>query len=339
MGATLPGSAAFQGIRNHNIEIIKWPAWYTSTPFQCSFGPEFEGRPTDVEPLKKEETRFMNVEGNVSYAEGRVNSGDVSLFYRHFGKPGKTPILIMHGVNYFNSFDWIGVGNKLASDREVVAFDHRGFGELSWSPSKNYSINAKFADIRNMIDAFGWRQPIILGHSGSGRLAISFAAAYPEMLLRLIVVDSGFDHAELHPTGSGLPRIVFPSIEAAMARYAKLANPPRMGVDRARAEQALVKTEQGWQLKMDPDYGNVIPTSGDTNVFPVRELDVWEQTGKVRCPLLLVRGLRSSRWTPELVERIRQKFPHVQWATADAMHDIAYYAPDELVAAVKKFCA
>ena len=143
----------------------------------------------------------------------------------------------MHGVNYFDSYDWIGVCERLAKDREVVAFDHRGFGESTWSPSKNYSLNAKFDDIRNVTKALGWTRPIIMGHSGSGRLAIFFAAAAPDELSRLIVVDSGFEHAELPPVPAGRPPIVFPTVEAAMARYAKLENPPRMGLDRARARR------------------------------------------------------------------------------------------------------
>ena len=53
-------------------------------------------------------------------ADGRVTSGDVSIFYRQFGRPGKTPLVLMHGANYFDSFDWINVGEKLATDREVV---------------------------------------------------------------------------------------------------------------------------------------------------------------------------------------------------------------------------
>ena len=49
---------------------------------------------------------------------GRVNSGDVTLFYRIFGKPGATPILILHGSNYYDSVDWIEVASALATDRE-----------------------------------------------------------------------------------------------------------------------------------------------------------------------------------------------------------------------------
>lgn len=283
---------------------------------------------------------MMSVEGlsnGCAYAEGRVQSGDVSLFYRRFGVPGRTPILIMHGVNYFDSFDWIEVASKLAVDREVVAFDHRGFGESGWSASKNYSIDEKMADIARMIAVLGWSRPILLGHSGSGRLAISFAAAFPDLLSALIVVDSGFEHAELKPTGTGHPPTVFASVEAAMAHHARLENPPRIARDRARAEQALIRVDGGWQLKRDPDYGNVVPTDGRRDVRPVRELDVWEQMEGVRCPTLIVRGLRSSRWTSQIVDNVKRRFPQVTWATADCRHDIAYEAPDELVAGVREF--
>ena len=44
----------------------------------------------------------------------RVNSGDVSLFYRVFGSPGKTPVVILHGSNYYDSYDWINVATQLA---------------------------------------------------------------------------------------------------------------------------------------------------------------------------------------------------------------------------------
>ena len=40
-----------------------------------------------------------------------IRSGDVDLFARAFGEPGApgaTPILILHGSNYFDSYDWIG---------------------------------------------------------------------------------------------------------------------------------------------------------------------------------------------------------------------------------------
>ena len=101
---------------------------------------------------------------NVPHRIGRVESGDVSIFYRAFGSRGAAPIVIMHGANYFDSYDWIGVAGALASDREVVAFDRRGWGESNWSPSKDYSLDAHVSDAMAVVNHMGWSQVIFMGH-------------------------------------------------------------------------------------------------------------------------------------------------------------------------------
>lgn len=271
-------------------------------------------------------------------ADGRVQSDDVSIFYRQFGKPGKTPIVCMHGANYFDSYDWIGVCEQLAADREVVAFDHRGFGESGWSPSKNYSIEAKMEDMRALFAHLGWKKPIVVGHSASGRIATSYAATYPDDLEKLIIVDSGF--AREDPAAGaktvGNPPLVFPSVEAAMERFAKLAQVPRIGRDRGRAEQALKKVDAGYQLKRDPDFQNATPVGGAPSK---REIDIWEALTKIKVPILIVRGLKSDRYPPDIVARVQKEFPRIEWATADSYHDIPFYSPGELVAAARKFIA
>jgi esterase len=272
-------------------------------------------------------------------ADGRFKSGDVEIFYRSFGKPGKTPMVIMHGANYFDSFDWINVCQKVALDREVVCFDMRGFGESSWSPSKNYSVDAMMGDIRALFAHVGWRKPIVLGHSFSGRLAVSFASNFPDELSKLIVVDSAFGRDEPGAKGINNPPVIFPSVEAAMERFGKLANPPRISKDRARAEQALTKVPEGYRLKRDPDYSNSVPIGVAADVRPRRELNVWEELAKVKVPMYFVRGLKSDRFTPDVVARLNRDFPKIVWATADSMHDIPFYAPDELITAVKGFIA
>ena len=58
-----------------------------------------------------------------------IDSGDVTIHYRLFGKPGgKTPMLVLHGAAYFDSYDWAYVASQLATDREVVAMDMREIG-------------------------------------------------------------------------------------------------------------------------------------------------------------------------------------------------------------------
>jgi pimeloyl-ACP methyl ester carboxylesterase len=272
---------------------------------------------------------------------GRVNSGDVSIFYRAFGTRGQTPILLMHGANYFDSYDWIRVAEALATDREVASFDKRGFGESGWSPSKDYSVDANMGDILAVIAALKWDRPIVVGHSASGRLSIAFAANFPEKISRLVVVDSAMarDQGGGNRPTIGNPPLVFESVEAAMAHFAKLSNPPRISHDRERAEAALVKVEKGYMLKRDPDFQNTRPQDEGASLPQRASRDVWQDLTAVKCPTLMVRGLRSDRYTPEILARITRDYPSIEWATANSQHDVADQAPQELVAAIRKFTA
>ena len=54
---------------------------------------------------------------------------------------------------------------------------------------------------------------------------------------------------------------------------------------------------------------------------------------------MIVRGLRSDRYTPEILARLTRDYPHIEWATANSQHDVADQAPQELVAAIRKFSA
>jgi esterase len=270
----------------------------------------------------------------------RVNSGDVSLFYRVFGSPGKTPLMILHGSNYYDSYDWIGVASKLATDREVVTPERRGWGESTWSPSKDYSRDALTDDIRAVIAATKWTEkPIIAGHSGAGPTVIAFAVNYPNELSKLVLVDSQMNRDEDAVAGPtvGNPPLVFESIEAGMARFAKLNNPPRVAHDRERMVHALIKTEAGYMLKRDPDNGNKKPVgvAAKPPKFPVREM--WAELGMVKTPTLLIRGLRSDRFPPETVARFTKEYPHIPQETVDSQHDIPGQAPDAFVAHVRKF--
>ena len=42
------------------------------------------------------------------HATGSVKNGDVELFYRRLGRPGATPVLIVHGLSFF-----LTIGSRL----------------------------------------------------------------------------------------------------------------------------------------------------------------------------------------------------------------------------------
>jgi pimeloyl-ACP methyl ester carboxylesterase len=270
----------------------------------------------------------------------RVNSGDVSIFYRVFGSPGKAPLVILHGSNYYDSYDWINVASQLAVDRQVVTPDRRGWGESTWSPSKDYRRDSLMDDVRAVIAAMKWTEkPIIAGHSGAGPTVIAFAVNYADELSKLIIVDSEMNRDENAVTGPtvGNPPLVFESIEAGMARFAKLNNPPQVAHDRDRMVHALIKVENGFMLKRDPDNGNTKKPVGEfkPDKFPVREM--WAELHMVKTPTILIRGLRSDRFPPETVDRFTKEYPHIPQKTVDSQHNIPGQAPDAFVAHVRAF--
>lgn len=274
------------------------------------------------------------------HQSGTIPSGDTTLAYRLFGTNGKTPLLILHGTNYYDSVDWIEVAAALATDREVATFDHRGFGASSWSSSKNYSLDAMFGDIRAVMAHFGWERPIVMGHSMSGRLSIFFAANFPDDLSKLIIVDSGLDRGG--PAGYAISLnnepVMFDTVDDAMARFAKLANPPRIAHDRARAMRALTKTDDGrYMLRRDPDYTNRQDQTPGAPKPTYRDLDIWQELARITCPRMIIRGSRSTRFPPEILNRLETDFPDIPIATVDSDHDVAYGARDELLLHVQRF--
>jgi pimeloyl-ACP methyl ester carboxylesterase len=280
--------------------------------------------------------------GEPLHRTGTVQSGEVALFYRAFGpegrQGGKTPLIILHGSNYFDSYDWIAVASGLSQDRQVVVFDHRGFGHSGWSEYKDYSLDALFSDIVNVSAHFGWQRPAIMGHSMSGRLAIFFAAYFPDHLSQLIVADTamGKGNPGNHHVSVGNAPKVFKTVEDAMAHLAKKENPPRFSLDRARAELAMKKVDGGFVLTRDPDQKNTQSQAPGAAMPKFTNVDSWDALGLLKCPTTFIRGKRSDRNIPEHYARIAREFPHIRVETIDSRHDLAFEAPDELIAIVNR---
>lgn len=274
---------------------------------------------------------------------GTVSSGDVTLFYRHFGKPGGTPILIFHGANYYDSYDWIGVASALSHDREVVAWDARGFGESGWSPSKDYSYDAHMGDVTALLRHLGWGKAVVMGHSLGGSYALILAARFPSRAAGLVLVDH-CPSAAGRRGGGTTPSVnnkaeVFPTLEVALAVTSRDRNMPEGSPQRARLEAMLKPVESGFVFRRDPDFSNRVPLGSAGWTPRIVVADTWLELAKVRCAVLIVRGTRSDRYTPEALARVAAEFPDIELVHVDSGHDVAAAAPGQLVDGVKRFLA
>jgi pimeloyl-ACP methyl ester carboxylesterase len=114
----------------------------------------------------------------------------LELAYRYFGGEGKPPLVILHGL-FGSSRNWTTAGKLLARSFEVFALDLRGHGDSPFAPppAHDYSFATMAADVAAWLDARGVRQPVMLGHSLGGKVAMRLAVDEPSRLRALVIAD------------------------------------------------------------------------------------------------------------------------------------------------------
>jgi pimeloyl-ACP methyl ester carboxylesterase len=277
-----------------------------------------------------------------SHDTGRVRAGDVELHYRRFGRAGKTPIFIAHGLSYF-SYDWIDAASALATDRMVVAADTRGFGDSTWSPSKDYSVPTLAGDIVTIFDALGWREAIIVGHSMSGRATSLVAANHPTRVKGLALIDYTPENAaagskRVTESVAGQPD-VFESVDAGMLYFGVDPNTAEGHAKRARFEAYLRPVAGGVQLKRDLHFRDQFRRVRDLGERPKLGVDMWEIIGRIQCPILSMRGARSDMYAPESASKMKGANPRLRVVEVDAGHNIAGENLAGFLAALQPFIA
>ncbi len=269
---------------------------------------------------------------------GRIPSSDVEIFYRKFGKPGRTPVLIVHGLSFF-SYDWVPVATLIARDREVAAIDMRGFGESTWSPQRDYKLESMSADAIAVLDALGWKKAVLMGHSFGGRVCLATAGWKPERAAALVCVDFAPD---LAATGRkhvaeriGRQPDVFTSVDEAMSyHHDDASNAAR----RARWEAFLKKTDRGYVLKRDLHFRDNFKRALEGNPTPAPQF-LWPMLGELKIPTLVIRGSASDMFASETVDKVRTTNPRATVVEIAGGHDLAGDNPQGLAQAVGDFLA
>jgi pimeloyl-ACP methyl ester carboxylesterase len=115
-----------------------------------------------------------------------VTSGGVRLAVRDSGGHGTTAVLL-HGLGTPQR-SWDRVAPLLAPHLQVVTYDQRGHGASAGA--SNYSLDAFLADLQAVLDTLALEDPLLVGHSFGGLLAVEHAATHPGCV-GVVGVDGG----------------------------------------------------------------------------------------------------------------------------------------------------
>lgn len=143
-----------------------------------------------------------------------------SLFYRENGE-GKA-IIILHGV-FGSSDNWMSIARDLSTTHKVYTLDQRNHGQSFHSDRFDYPSMVE--DLKGFIEENEIVNPILIGHSMGGKVAMSFAMEYQSLLQKLIVVDIAPRSYPIHHDKilNGLSSIDLDSLESRGEADQKLA--------------------------------------------------------------------------------------------------------------------
>ncbi|MFA8451624.1 MAG: alpha/beta fold hydrolase [Bacteroidales bacterium] len=256
----------------------------------------------------------------------------MKLFFRHYGEDHHQPMVILHGL-FGISDNWVTFGRRIGDyGFNVYIPDQRNHGN---SPhSKEFDYLCMVDDLKQFLEENHIENPIIIGHSMGGKVAMRFALEYPEKVKKLVIVDISL---RSYP-----PRFQHQKLIQAMKKINLQAASSRKDIERQLfAEinnQRLVwflmkniKRLQGnrfiWRINLDGILNNL------PNMFDGIFTDI--QFNK---PSLFIKGGNSDYIQLDDYDDIRHNFPQAEIITIDnTSHWVHAEAPERFFQLVSGF--
>ncbi len=110
-----------------------------------------------------------------------VEINNARIFYDVYGadRPGRAPVLLIHGSTITGQRDWAAIAPELARQFRVFVPDCRGHGK-STNPRMSYSFRELADDAAAFVRAMGYERAHIIGHSNGGNVALVTLMEHPE---------------------------------------------------------------------------------------------------------------------------------------------------------------
>lgn len=229
--------------------------------------------------------------------ERRFSAQDgLSLFYREWPGPadGGTPLLCLSGLSR-NSRDFLGLAEREARRRRVVAPDYRGRGCSAHAGDwRTYNPYSYLNDIGHLLAVAGLQRVCVVGTSLGGLLAMGLGVTNPMSLAGVVVNDVG-------------PQLDGGSLGTLVRLLGRDDPQPDLAAATASVKRAFpeigFRDEATWRRFADAGYrrgaDGLLHVDWDTRIVeplkrPRALPDLWALwRGLARIPTLAIRGSRS----------------------------------------------
>jgi len=254
----------------------------------------------------------------------------MNLYSKIYGEKNQA-LIILHGL-FGMGDNWNSLGKKFSKYYQVHLVDLRNHGKSPHSENFNYDVMCD--DILEYIIANKITDPVILGHSLGGKVAMKFAFTHPNKIKKLIIADiaprrynTDFFLSILE-TLHKLPLENFEKREEIDEVLANTYNDRRMRLFLMKNLYRNEKEEFNWRFNL-----NVLLKK----ISNIQQADFI--TGICDVPSCFIAGGKSDYITTEDKLIISSHFSNFSISTIDAAgHWIHAESPEKFYAEVLKFC-
>jgi pimeloyl-ACP methyl ester carboxylesterase len=259
------------------------------------------------------------------------------VHYLEWGASGAPAVLCLHGGGQ-TAYMYEELGRALRERYHVLAPDLPDHGDSD--PGDEFGRHGIAATLPPLLEHFGLRTVAIVGASLGGIVAITHAAAHPDGVGAIVLIDVGHKLEE-----AGVLKIMefmrahesFGSLEEAATEIAKYL-PHRKSVRPESLRRNLRERADGrWVWKHGYSRRLRADESQTHNWRDVVEgLDT--DAASLRCPVLVLRGAASDVLSHQGAEEIATLIPNARLATVqNAGHLAAGDNPESTVSLVASF--
>ena len=188
--------------------------------------------------------------------QGVIDVDGTAVAYRAWGEPGDAGLVLAHG-GAAHAHWWDHIAPLLATGRRVIAVDLSGHGDSGRRDA--YTLDLWADEVLAVAAGAGITgPPTVIGHSMGGFVALRAAGLYGARLAGVVAIDSPVrdvtpeERAAREQRAFG-PLRVYPTAEAAIARFHPIPDQPTLPYIAAHVAQTSIRpVNGGWSWKFDP---------------------------------------------------------------------------------------
>ena len=102
----------------------------------------------------------------------------------------KPTLLLLHGGPGFDHSIYKPAYSALADIAQIIYLDHRGNGRSEDGPRESWNLAQWGDDVRAFCEALGIVDPIVLGASFGGMVALAYATRHPAHPSKLVLIST-----------------------------------------------------------------------------------------------------------------------------------------------------